>query len=158
MSDATALCSFTSYEPWTNTCCWSWTKTDMSAHSFPLHLSSEMWGGCPLVSFSEQVVSAREKWKCSHAVLWYNTQMCLKKCRRRCHKECLVGLQEGGVKADQYRIMFFWFLAQCYGLIRGRRVPEFRRNILPSCPESNPCIWSQYVPMNLWYSSVITPL
>jgi hypothetical protein len=71
------------------------------------------------VSFSEQVVSASEKWKRSHAVLLYNTQMCLKKCRRRCHKECLVGLQEGGVKADQYRIMFFWFLAECYGLIRG---------------------------------------
>lgn len=80
------------------------------------------------MSFSEQVVSASEKWKCSHAVLLYDIQLCLKKCRR-CHKESLVGLQDGGVKGDQYRIMFFWFLARCYGLIRG--VPEFQRNILP---------------------------
>jgi hypothetical protein len=90
---------------------------------FPLHLSCEMRGGCPLVSFSEQVVSASEKWKCSHAMPLYSTQMCLKKCRRWCHKECLFGLQKGVMKADQYRIMFFWFWAHCYGLIRG--VPEF---------------------------------
>jgi len=107
------------------------------------------------VSFSEQVVSASEKWQCSHAVLLYNIKLCLKKCRR-CHKECLVGLQEGGVKGNQYRIMFFWFLAQCYGLIRG--VPEFRSNILPPCSESNPCTRRQYVPVNLWCSSVLTPL
>jgi hypothetical protein len=124
---------------------------------FPLEMSAEMWGGCPLVSFTEQVVSASEKWKCSYAVRLYTIQVCTKKCHRRCHKdECLVGLQEGGVKGDQYRIMFFWFVAQCYGLIRA--VPEFRRNILPPCSECNPCIRRQYFPVNLWYSTVITPL
>ena len=155
MSDATAICSFTSYEPWTNTCCWSWTKMDMTALSFLF-----IWAlKCEVVAHSCHFQS---RWPVLvrngnvHMQYFCTIHTCLKKCHRRCHKECLVGLQEGGVKADQYRIMLFWFLAQCYGLIMG--VLEFRRNILPPCSESNPCLWRQYVLVNLWYSSVMTPL
>jgi hypothetical protein len=76
-------------------------------------MSAEMWGGCPLVSLQSRW-SVRVRNGNVHmqyfCTIYTHVQMCVKKCHRQGRKnECLVGLQEGGVKVDQYRIMLTGF-------------------------------------------------
>ena len=120
MSYATELCSFTRDEPWTKENIIPAAGRGRKRICPPiLFSSSELWNvrWVPTRRFqSRWSVRVRNghvhmHYFCTiYSCAWGNVDGVI--------RSSSVGLQEGGAKGDQYRIMFL-FLAQCYGLIRG---------------------------------------